>query len=62
MTSKGGKITARWPDRQAGIAVRHHPTDSLLTCEECGETCAGDVKAMADFVTKHTERHKSEHA
>lgn len=52
-----GKLTVGWPDRKAEIAVNHHPTDSLLTCEECGATCAGDTKAMADFVTEHTRRH-----
>lgn len=56
---KAGKMTARWPNRQAEIEVRHHPTDSLLTCEECGETCVGDAAAMAEFVAVHTEQHSA---
>jgi hypothetical protein len=52
-----GKITARWPGRKAEIELHPHPTDSLLVCEECGESCAGDAKAMATFVKDHTERH-----
>jgi hypothetical protein len=56
---KRGKLTARWPDRQAEIEINTHPTDSLLECE-CGDTCAGDSKAMADFIEEHTKRHAAE--
>ena len=53
-----GELRARWDGgRQAEIEVNQHPADSLLTCEECGETCAGDTAEMAAFVAEHTERH-----
>jgi len=53
-----GKLRARWGGgRQVEIEVNQHPTDRLLTCEECGGTCAGDTAAMAVFVFEHTERH-----
>ncbi len=53
-------MRVRWPGRQAEIVISHHPTDSLLTCRECGETCAGDMKTMADFVIEHTDRHTAD--
>ena len=37
-----------------------HPTDQLIVCEDCGESCAGftTMKEAADWVEKHlAERH-----
>ena len=53
------KITARIGGANAAIICTPHPTDELLTCEECGDSCAGDEKAMATFVVEHTERHSA---
>lgn len=52
-----GTLHVHWPDRQAEIEVHHHPTDSLMVCEDCGESCAGDVNEIAAFVIEHTKRH-----
>jgi hypothetical protein len=61
MSRRRGKLTAHFPggEKKAEIEVNVHPTDSLLTCDDCGATCAGDATAMAAFVIEHTDRHCS---
>jgi hypothetical protein len=54
-----GTLRVRWLGGQAEVEIHNHPTDSLLQCE-CGDTCAGDSKAMADFIEEHTRRHAAE--
>jgi hypothetical protein len=50
-------IRAEIDGATAEISHREHPTKNVLTCDECDDTCTGDVAGMADFVIEHTRRH-----